>query len=75
VAAYLAKGGKEEDTIGRKCICNGLFSNIGLAQVRPDGYREPAIITLGDDLVHIGRFCSPEKPDYTAADAIRVMLG
>jgi hypothetical protein len=43
--------------------------------VRPDGYREPAIITLGDDLVHIGRFCSPEKPDYTAADAIRVLLG
>ncbi len=75
VAAYLAKGGKEADTVGRKCICNGLFSNIGLAQVRPGGYREPAIITLGDDLVHIGRFCSPETPDYTAADVIRVLLG
>lgn len=75
VAAYVAKGGKEADTVGRKCICNGLFGDIGLAQVRPDGYIEPAIVTLGDDVAHIGRFCSPDQVDFTAADVIRVILG
>jgi len=75
VASYVAKGGKEADTVGRKCICNGLFGDIGLAQVRPDGAREPAIVTLGDDVTNIGRFCTSEKPDYTAADAVRTILG
>lgn len=75
VDAYLAKGGKLEDTVGRKCICNGLFGNIGLAQVLPDGTREPGIVTLGDDFVNVGRFCTLEKPDYTAADVVRILLG
>ncbi|HPB10684.1 MAG TPA: nitronate monooxygenase, partial [Kiritimatiellia bacterium] len=75
VASYVAKGGKEADTVERKCICNGLFGDIGLAQVRPDGAREPAIVTLGDDVANIGRFCTSEKPDYTAADAVRTILG
>src|SRR5580658_161585 len=29
VANYVAKGGKVEDTVGRKCLCNALLSNIG----------------------------------------------
>ena len=75
VAAYVAKGGKAEDTVGRKCICNGLFGDIGLGQTMPNGMREPGIVTLGDDFVGIGRFCSPDKIDYTAADVVRVILG
>jgi len=75
VEAYVAKGGKAEDTVGRKCICSGLFGNIGLGQVLPDGTREPGIVTLGDDLANVGRFCTPEKIDYTAADAVRYILG
>jgi nitronate monooxygenase len=75
VAAYLAKGGKIEDTVGRKCVCNGLFANIGLGQVLPDGSLEPCILTLGDDFANIGRFCTPEHPDYTAADVVRHLLG
>jgi nitronate monooxygenase len=75
VAAYVAKGGKAEDTVGRKCICNGLFSDVGLGQVLPDGTREPGIVTLGDDVANIGRFCVPDKLDYTAANAVRVILG
>ena len=73
--AFVAKGGKVEETVGRKCICNGLFGNIGLGQVLPDGTREKGIVTLGDDFVNIGRFCSLEKIDYTAADAVRTILG
>ena len=73
--AYVAKGGKLEDTVGRKCVCNGLFGNIGLGQIMPDGTREPGIVTLGDDFANLGQFCSLEHPDYTAADVVRHLLG
>ena len=75
VDAYLAKGGKIEETVGRKCICNGLFGNIGMGQILPDGSSEPGIVTLGDDFANIGRICTPERPDYTAADVVRYLLG
>jgi len=74
-AVYVAKGGKLEDTVGRKCVCNGLFANIGLGQVLPDGTREPCIVTLGDDFENIGQFCKPGQLDYTAEDVIRQVLG
>ena len=73
-AAFLAKGGNPADMVGRRCVCNGLLANIGLAQVRRDGI-EPCLVTLGDSFADIGRFCSPEQPDYTAADVIRILLG
>ena len=47
---YVAKGGKIEDTVGRKCLCNALMANIGHAQARKDGTVEPALVTVGDDL-------------------------
>ena len=34
VEAYVAKGGDVADTVGRRCLCNGLTANIGLAQRR-----------------------------------------
>jgi nitronate monooxygenase len=74
-ASYLAKGGKAEELVGRKCVCNGLMANIGLAQRLPGGGLEPRILTLGDAFANIGRFCTPEHPDYTAADVIRILLG
>jgi nitronate monooxygenase len=74
-AAYLAKGGKIEETVGRKCICNGLFADIGMGQVTPDGRREPGIVTLGDDFANVGRFCPDGRLDYTAEDVVRHLLG
>ena len=47
---YLKKDGTIEETVGRKCLCNGLFSNIGLGQHRRDGYEEAPIVTLGSDV-------------------------
>ena len=44
VANYVAKGGKAEETIGRKCLCNALLANVGLAQVRNDGSVEPPLV-------------------------------
>ncbi|MDO5740417.1 MAG: nitronate monooxygenase [Ornithinimicrobium sp.] len=50
VHMYLKKGGTEEETVGRKCLCNGLMANIGLGQHRKDGYDEVTLVTLGQDL-------------------------
>jgi len=73
--SFLAKGGKVGDTAGRKCLCNALVANIGMPQRLPDGTEELPLVTLGDDLANIGQFCSAERPDYTAADVVRVVLG
>ena len=74
-ASFLAKGGKAEEMAGRKCVCNGLMANIGLAQRLPDGGREPRLLTLGDSFAGIGRLCTPERPDFTAEDVVRHLLG
>jgi len=50
VAAFIAKGGRAQNTEGRVCLCNALLAAAGLAQSRPDGYVEPPIVTLGEDL-------------------------
>lgn len=72
---YVAKGGKLEDTVGRKCVCNGLFATIGLAQVRKTGEVEPPLVTAGDDVANLARFVGVDKPTYHAADVIRFLLG
>lgn len=75
VTLYASKGGAEDDTRGRKCICNALIANIGYAQVRAGQHVEPPLVTLGDDAVNVGRFLPPGSSDYTAADVIRTILG
>ena len=74
-AAFVAKGGKVEETVGRKCLCNSLVANVGMPQILSDGTAELPLVTLGDDLVNVGQFCAGGNPDYTAADVIRVLLG
>lgn len=74
IDAYLAKGGALADTAGRKCLCNALVSNIGMAQTRKGGYVEPALITAGDDLAEIGRFLRPGRTTYTAREVIETLL-
>lgn len=73
--AYLAKGGDPANLVGRKCLCNALVANIGLPQRLANGSSEPALVTLGDDLENVGRFCSADRPDYSAEDVIRTLLG
>jgi nitronate monooxygenase len=60
---------------GRKCVCNGLLANIGLGQRLPGGTSEPRLLTLGDAFAGIARFCTPERPDFSAADVVRILLG
>jgi NAD(P)H-dependent flavin oxidoreductase YrpB (nitropropane dioxygenase family) len=73
---YLAKGGKEDNTAGRKCLCNALMANIGLNQIRPGGYVERALVTSGNDIVNLTRFLPEKGLVYTAADVVeKLRLG
>lgn len=69
-SAYVRKGGKIENTLGRRCLCSGLIATIGHPQVRKGGYIEPPIITAGDDLYKITRFINNSNITYTAKDVI-----
>ena len=74
VENYLAKGGKVEDTVGRKCLCNALLANIGHPQARKDLTVEPALVTVGDDLNTIAQFLAPGRESYGAADVVERLL-
>ncbi|MGD0347060.1 MAG: nitronate monooxygenase [Terracidiphilus sp.] len=74
VESYVAKGGRIEETVGRKCLCNTLLSNIGHAQTRKDGSDEPALVTVGDDLNTIAQFMAPGRESYSAADVVERLL-
>ena len=71
---YLKKGGAVEDINGRKCLCNGLMSNIGLPQVRKDGYVEAPIVTLGSDVEGAKVLLKNHPEGYGADDAVEWLL-
>ena len=70
--AYVQKGGRLEDTVGRRCLCNGLLSVVGYGQIRT-GYVEPPLLTSGDELLRMGSFLG-ERTDYTAGDVLDHLL-
>lgn len=73
VDTYVKKGGELEDTVGRKCLCNALFADIGVGQVRDSGSVEKPLLTSGDDLRKIGDFAQG-RLEYTAADVLDYLL-
>jgi nitronate monooxygenase len=75
IDSYLRKGGKAEDTVGRKCICNALVANIGLEQVRRSSELEKPLITCGDDVRNIHHFL-PRKDasSFSAYDVVRRLM-
>ncbi len=73
-ADYLRKGGILEETLGRKCICNGLMSGIGFAQIDSEGKEEPPLLTAGNALSEISRFIQPGATSYSAHEVIRKIL-
>lgn len=74
VAVYTGrKGGRVENTEGRKCLCNGLLATAGLPQRRPKGVLEPAVITSGDDFSAVSVLMErvpPGQDFYTAQDVL-----
>ena len=74
VGAYVRKGGDAADTVGKKCLCNGLSATVGLGQWRA-GVAEPALVTAGNELEHIARLIVPDEEHYTAGDVVRYLRG
>jgi nitronate monooxygenase len=74
VGDYVRKGGERSDTVGRKCICNGLTATAGLGQHR-QGFAEPPIVTAGNDLEELGRLLGRDRDAYSAADVVAYLLG
>ncbi len=68
IREFIRKGGKERDTEGRGCICNGLFSTAGL------NHDETPIVTLGDDLSFLSKVMRNRDDSYSAKDAIDYLL-
>lgn len=71
---YVAKGGRIEDTAGRKCLCNALLANIGLPQILAGGSCEQCLVTLGDDFHLVTEFVRKGEKSYTASDVIETIL-
>jgi len=70
---FVAKDGDFAETLGRRCLCNGLTANIGQAQMRDAG-SEPPLLTSGDDLVSLTGFARG-RSRYSAADVIEYLIG
>jgi NAD(P)H-dependent flavin oxidoreductase YrpB (nitropropane dioxygenase family) len=65
---YLRKGGKLEDAVGARCLCNGLFSAAGFGN--PD---ELPIFTMGDDVSFLTHLMKDENDSYGAVEAIKYL--
>ena len=74
VEMYVKKGGQVADTVGRKCLCNALFADIGLGQLRKDGYQELPAVTLGQDLVGAAALLRQFPDGWTAGAAVEWLL-
>ena len=75
VEAFVAKGGAADDTVGRKCLCNSLLANVGLAEPQLHGKPEPPLLTAGDDLAalrsYLPEVASSGDGGYAAAAVLR----
>jgi len=72
--AYLAKGGKLEDTRHKVCLCNGLLATVGLGQ-RREPEDELPVRTAGEGIQEILTFLGSEKDCYSASDVLEWLSG
>jgi nitronate monooxygenase len=70
---YVRKGGNGANTIGRKCLCNGLLATVGLGQRHAD-HAELPLITAGHDVTNLARFMTDGHDLYRASDVIGAVL-
>ena len=79
VAMYRGHGeGREANTVGRRCLCNGLMAAAGFPQQRVHGGTEPAVITAGTDFTGVRellRRMPAGRETYRAADVVAYLLG
>ena len=75
VEAFVRKGGREEETRGRKCLCNGLLATIGVGQIRREGRAEAPVLTSGADLSVVVELLAAKGGSYGARDVLEYLLG
>lgn len=73
VSTFVSKGGAEEETVGRNCLCNALMANVGFGQPRGEGNGEGPLLTSGEDLKHLSGFLKG-RDSYSAKDVIEYLL-
>lgn len=71
---YVRKGGDAADAAGRSCLCNALMANVGLGQLRRDGYAEEALVTLGSGLDGVRELLGVHPDGWSAAEAVSWLL-
>jgi nitronate monooxygenase len=71
---YVRKSGIVTDTVGRKCLCNGLAATVGLGQSR-DGVHEPSLVTAGNEIADLARLVPAGQEHYRAEDVIHYLRG
>ena len=74
VHMYVKKGGDAADTVGRMCLCNTLLADVGLGQVRKDGYVETPALTLGQDISGPQQLLSTHPDGWTAVEAVNWLM-
>lgn len=77
VADYVKKGGTVEETVGRKCLCNALMADVGMAQKQSDQTFEKPLLTAGDDLNNLMKVLSVSKTgtSFKAVDVLNFLEG
>jgi nitronate monooxygenase len=71
---YLRKGGTTAETVGRKCLCNGLAATVGVGQVH-NGILEPALVTAGNEISDLVRLVRAGSDHYSAHDVLNYLRG
>jgi nitronate monooxygenase len=71
---YVSKGGKLEDTVGKRCLCNALVATIGHPQIRSGKHKERGLLTSGNDLPGVTRFLPASGLIYSAAHVVRELM-
>lgn len=69
VQRYLAKGGRIEDTVGRRCLCRGLIATAGLIE------KTPPIVTIGDDLGFLPDIMQTENDTFGVKVVLDYLFG
>ena len=73
IETFIRSGGDIADTVGRKCLCNGLMANIDLAQWQATQEFERPIVTLGDDVKSVRQFLNESKRDFSAKEVVDLL--
>jgi len=69
---YFRRGGSPDGVEGKRCLCNGLLSTVGLGQTREGNVFAP-LITCGDDLTFLREICEQYGKHYSAQDVVNYL--